>query len=134
MEWSLPSTRPPGAALAVRIEDDDGVPVAVLRGEIDLSNVHEVRRVLTDLSNLALGLVLDLRAVEYLDSGGISLLHDLAVRLRSRTQLLTIVCPVGSPPRRMLELTGFEGQALVVDELAPAIAAVRAGFGEPEPF
>jgi anti-anti-sigma factor len=99
--------------------------VATIRGEIDMSSVDQVAIDLTDLSNLAIGLVIDLTPVDYLDSSGISLLHDLAARLRRRTQMLIIVCPPGSVPRRMLELTALDSQTVVLDELAPAISAIR---------
>jgi len=63
--------------------------------------------------------------VDYMDSTGISLLHDLATRLRERSQQLIVVCPPGSPPRRVLELTGLITRTTVVDELAPAVQAMR---------
>lgn len=114
---------------SVRVEDHDGVAVASVSGEVDISNVDELARTLTGLSNLHLGLVVDLSAVEYLDSTGISLLHDLALRLRQRGQVLAVASPPGSPPRRMLELTGLSVQATVCDELAPAIAGLLAEYG-----
>ncbi len=114
----------------VALEDRDGVTVATVTGEIDMSSVEHVAAAVTDLSNLAIGLVVDLRAVNYLDSSGISLLHDLALRLRRRTQTLIIVCPPSSAPRRMLELTALDSQALVMDDLEPAIEAVRVAYAD----
>lgn len=109
----------------VDISDHDGVPVAAISGEVDISNVDEVRAQLIALPNFAPGLVVDLRRVDYLDSTGVSLLHDLAGRLRERSQRLIVVCPLGSPPRRVLELTGLVTRTTVVDELAPAVQAMR---------
>jgi stage II sporulation protein AA (anti-sigma F factor antagonist) len=109
----------------VTLKDHDGVSVARVSGEVDMSSVDRVAAALTDLSNLALGLVVDLSAVDYLDSSGISLLHDVAQRLRRRSQMLVIVSPPGSPPRRMLELTALDSQAVVVNGVEPAIEAVR---------
>jgi hypothetical protein len=57
-------------------------------------------------------------------------LHDLAQRLRRRTQMLIIVCSPGSPPRRMLELTALDRQAAVFDDLAPAVEAVRSAYAD----
>jgi anti-anti-sigma factor len=114
----------------VVLQDRDSVTVATVTGEIDMSSVDRVAAALTDISNLAMGLVVDLRGVDYLDSSGISLLHDLAVRLRRRTQMLVIVCPTGSPPRRMLEITALVDQAVVLDELQPAIDAIRSAYAE----
>ena len=122
---SLPAV-PPRQLAQVTVEDQDGVAVATVSGEVDMSSVTRVAAALTELSNQSIGLVIDLRSVEYLDSSGISLLHDLALRLRRRDQILIIVCPAGSPPRRMLELTALDSQADVRDELEPAIQAIRA--------
>jgi anti-anti-sigma factor len=124
--WRSPPAVPPRELAQVTLEDQDGVAVATVSGEVDMSSVNRVAAALTELSNLAIGLVIDLRSVEYLDSSGISLLHDLALRLRRRSQMLIIVCPPGSPPRRMLELTALDAQAVVLDDLEPAIEAVRA--------
>ena len=109
----------------VDIQDHDGVPVAVISGEVDISNVDDITRRLMTLPNFAPGLVVDLRLVAYMDSTGISMLHDLAGRLRERSQQLIVVCPPGSPPRRVLELTGLITRTTVVDDLAPAVQAMR---------
>jgi anti-anti-sigma factor len=125
-EPSFPGAEPGEGDLAhVDIQDHDGVPVAAISGEVDISNVDEVRAQLIALPNFAPGLVVDLRRVDYLDSTGVSLLHDLAGRLRERSQRLIVVCPPGSPPRRVLELTGLVTRTTVVDELAPAVQAMR---------
>ncbi|MFZ1995301.1 MAG: STAS domain-containing protein [Solirubrobacteraceae bacterium] len=109
----------------VEIQDHDGVPVAAITGEVDVSNVDDITRQLMALPNFSPGLVVDLRLVAYMDSTGISLLHDLAARLRERSQQLIIVCPPGAPPRRVLELTGLITRTSVVDDLAPAVQAMR---------
>jgi anti-anti-sigma factor len=106
------------------MQEHDSVAVATIVGEVDISNVDSVAASLTSVSNLALGLVVDLREVDYLDSGAISLLHDLAIRLRERSQRLIVVCPPDSPPRHVLELTALTTQTLVLDELAAAIDAM----------
>lgn len=81
----------------VTLRELDGITVAAISGEVDVSNAGQVATVLTELPNLAHGLVVDLHALEYLDSTGVSLLHDLAARLRQRSQRLIVVCP---PSRR----------------------------------
>jgi anti-anti-sigma factor len=94
-----------------------------------ISNVGVVAETLTRLSNLALGLVVDLRDTTYLDSSAISLLHDLSIRLTHRTQSLVIVCDSQSLPRRVLTLTGLDTRAPVVDDVGTAVRLVsqRAG-------
>jgi anti-anti-sigma factor len=110
----------------VRFEHQDGVTVAAISGEVDVSNANEVAGAFADLSNVALGLVVDLRELAYLDSSGIALLHDLALRLRQRWQRLIVVSPPQSPPRRVLELTALDSHTLIVDQLPPAIEALQA--------
>ena len=114
------------AGLAVHRHVVDREPVAAIAGEVDISNVDRIAASLTSFSNLALGLVVDLREVDYLDSAAVSLLHDLAMRLRQRAQRLIVVCPPGSPPRDVLELTALTAHTPVLDELAPAIAMLAA--------
>jgi stage II sporulation protein AA (anti-sigma F factor antagonist) len=131
--WQVARPVPPRELAHVTLHDRAGVTVAMISGEIDMASVDHVAAALTDLSNLAMGLVVDLRSVGYLDSSGISLLHDLAVRLRQGSQMLIIVCPPGSPPRRVLELTGLDAQAIVLDELEPAVEAIRAKYASEPP-
>ncbi len=118
----------PGAAhdlARVSLQDHDGVMVAAISGEVDISNAQSVSQALTELPNLAQGLVVDLRDVAYMDSTAISLLHELAVRLRQRSQRLIVLCPPDAPPRRVLELTALHTTVPVLDDLGPAIQALR---------
>lgn len=83
------------------------VPVVQLTGEIDLSNVKWVDRDISSaVPNTALGLVLDLTSVTYIDSSGIHLLYDLERRLRERQQRLGLVVPSKSHIFKVLSLTG----------------------------
>jgi anti-anti-sigma factor len=82
----------------------DGVLVAVITGEIDISNVRSLeRRLLAALDPDAAGLVVDLTGLSFLDGSGAHLLYALDARLRGR---FAIVLPETSPPRRVLELSG----------------------------
>jgi anti-sigma B factor antagonist len=54
-------------------------------------------------------LVVDLAGVGFLDSAGLHVLIDLAARLDPAGCELAVVCPVGAPPRRVIELTGLAG-------------------------
>jgi anti-anti-sigma factor len=95
------------AELAVR--EDGEVPLARLSGEIDLSNSRDLERMIEDaVPNTALGLVLDLSDLTYVDSAGIRLLLTLASRLQWRGQRLALVAPDDSRIRRVLSLAGAE--------------------------
>ncbi|HWC86073.1 MAG TPA: STAS domain-containing protein [Solirubrobacteraceae bacterium] len=110
---------------SVTRREEDGLIIAAVKGEIDASNATHVGRELGDLSNRALGLVVDLSAVDYLDSTGIALLYELHIRLARRGQSLAVVAPAGGAPRRVLELTAFDTRAPVMEDVDAAVRAVR---------
>ena len=114
-------------------EERDRVIVAAVRGEIDLSNAAQLAREFFEIPNTALGLVVDIEAVDYLDSTAIALLYELLLRLERRGQHLVIVAPAGGSPRRVLELAAFDKQATLAEEVDAAVAAVRAAGGGPDP-
>ena len=94
-----------------RIEDEwhGDVPVARIAGEVDASNVDDVRnRLRSLLTNRSVSLVVDLSATSYLDSAGINLLFALGEQMRGRQQQLTLVVAEGSPIARMVSLTGLD--------------------------
>lgn len=115
--------------------EEDGVIIAAVRGEIDASNAVEVGLELTDISNRALGLVVDLGQVGHIDSTGIALLSDLHVRLIRRGQSLVVVAPADGAARRVLELTAFDTRAAVADDVDRAVTIARSiGGGGPPPL
>lgn len=82
---------------------------AKFRGDIDLSNVDELRDELTGVTpNHALGIVFDLSEVEYLDSAGLRLIQRLREDLRVRGQKLQLVIPEGSVILDVLRLAGLD--------------------------
>ena len=102
---------------AVHLSDDVAWPVARLVGEIDLSNVEDLRtRLEACVTNRSAGLVLDLSAVTYLDSTGLRLVFRLARELADRQQSLRLVVPPGSVLTRVLALAGVGSVAEVVPE------------------
>lgn len=115
----------------LRYELADGVMVAALTGDIDMSNAGDIGNALARaVTNDTLALVLDLSGVDYFDSAGIHLLYDLRERLAMRGQQLRIVVPPESKARDALELAAVL-HAMDVDETPAAaqasIAAALAG-------
>jgi anti-anti-sigma factor len=105
----------------------DDVVVARLSGEIDMSNANEVGDELSSaVPNTALGLVLDLTALTYLDSSGVHLVFDLAERLRRRQQQLRVVVPSGAPIRRVLRIVELDDSVPVLASVDEAIEEIRA--------
>jgi anti-anti-sigma factor len=102
------------------------VVVAHLLGEIDMSNADGITRALLDsTTNDALGLVLDLRAVDYLDSTGIRLIYSVRESLRTRGQGLRLIIEMDSIVGDALRLSGVARHMAVTDTVEAAIAALR---------
>ncbi|EMD23418.1 STAS domain-containing protein [Amycolatopsis azurea] len=66
---------------------EDGTVLLVASGEIDLSNVSAFSSALAHATQSGAAIV-DLRGVDYLDSGGINALFTYADRIRIRTHSL----------------------------------------------
>jgi anti-anti-sigma factor len=110
----------------LRIDDADGVIVARISGEIDLSNAREVGEELAhSVPNTALGVVIDLTATEYLDSSGVHMIFDLAQRMGRRQQAVRVVVPEGAPIRRVLRI-------VELDEVVPVLAAMGESISRDE--
>lgn len=98
--------------------------LAVVAGEIDSSNVVELRNAVADNVPAAAGeLVIDLSATSYVDSAGVELIFELARRLAARRQTLAVVAPPDSGVRRVLELCDVGSVARLEASLRDAEAA-----------
>ncbi|OLD45150.1 MAG: hypothetical protein AUI83_16425, partial [Armatimonadetes bacterium 13_1_40CM_3_65_7] len=79
------------------------------------------RELFSAAPNDAVGLIVDLSGVTYLDSRGLHLLFELAERLRVRDQLLHVVVPETALIRNMLTLTQFSAVVPVFASVQEAI-------------
>jgi anti-anti-sigma factor len=111
----------------LRLDAANGVVVARLEGELDLSNVRSLGEAIQrGLSNDARVLVVDLTGVTYLDSAAIHLLFRLHTRLHERAQRLWVVVAADAPVGATLGLAGV----LTTIPTAPSVeAALRAAGG-----
>ena len=92
-------------------------------GELDVFNAARVVSLIEDaVPTHAHGAVLDLSAVEFLDSTAIRKLFALTGRLGERRQRIRVVTPVGSIVLRTLELVEFGRAAPMHDSLEEALA------------
>ena len=81
----------------VQFSDHERVVVARLTGEIDLSNADSIEGAIAEATpNHALALILDVSALDYLDSAGIHLIYKLREKLRARGQ-----APAAGHPGRL---------------------------------
>jgi anti-anti-sigma factor len=94
------------ASVAVEPIRNDTVRITVA-GEIDLSNAPTVERHILDaIPNRVDEVVLDLSALEYIDSAGLRLLFTLGMRLTTLQIGMVLVVPADSPVRRMIDISG----------------------------
>src|SRR5438270_4305708 len=109
----------------LQVDYRDRIVIAAVLGEIDMSNATDLHTAVIDAtSNEALGLVLDLSEVHYVDSAGIHLLYRLGESLRDRGQTLRVVVPPDSAASDALRLAGIKRNVDVVEELDEGVQGV----------
>ena len=92
----------------IRDDEEGGVPIVVVEGEIDASNSPEINARLQDaLSNQGMSLIVDLTETTYIDSAGINVLFKLGRELHDRQQQLHLVVAASSPIARMVAIVGL---------------------------
>jgi anti-anti-sigma factor len=112
---------------SINLQRFDGVPVARLEGEVDLTRAPTIRvELLRAVENLDHGLVIDLRDTTYLDSAGVNVIFELAERLSSRQQLLAAVVPERAIVERVISLVNLRSILETHRTLDDAVGAVRA--------
>lgn len=86
----------------------EGVRIARLRGEIDLSNADEISAELEAAADArgadGAGLILELSDVDYLDSAGVRMLFRVARAVSDAGGTVRVVVPRDGQIRRVLEL------------------------------
>jgi anti-anti-sigma factor len=102
----------------VSSESRDGAVVVVASGEIDLATSPRLREALVDPAARAPTVVLDLRAVTFIDSSGLGVIVGQQKRARESGDRFAVAIAGGSPVERILEVTGLAGILDVVADPA----------------
>jgi len=112
--------------IRVQIEQRvDDVVVARLTGELDISVAEKTgREIAHAVPNSALGVVVDMTELEFMDSSGVSMLFSLARQVGSHRQQLRVVAPSGRPVSRVLEIVEFSRAAPVDADVESAVAEI----------
>ena len=93
---------------SLRMREDAGLKIGTVEGDVDLASARDLAaEILEAVPSNAQALVLDLTAVRYLDSTGVSMLLDLHRSLDARRQRLCVVLPRTSHLWRLFEITGL---------------------------
>jgi anti-anti-sigma factor len=115
----------------VRIEREDRTVVAVVTGEVDMSNAASVREQIAEsVTPDDDALVLDLSDLSFIDSAGLHSVIQLGTVLDERRQQLRICVPHGSPIGRAIEIIGLPREISVHSDRGEAMEAVRASTME----
>jgi anti-anti-sigma factor len=107
----------------IQFSERERVVIARVTGEIDLSNADSIESAIAEATpNHALALILDVGALDYLDSAGIHLIYKLREKLRARGQSLRLVIPPDSPANDALRLAGISRNVDTAESLEAAMA------------
>ena len=110
----------------LELDDEGGITIASVDGEIDLSNATGLEMAISNaVGNQALGLVVDLARVGYLDSAGVTLLFNLARRVSRRQQVFMVVVPREAHVREILSLSGATEALALQDSLPEALSQLN---------
>lgn len=93
--------------MTFRVHDEADSSTVFLDGEIDLERSPQARRVLLDTLARRRALVVDLRAVSYIDSSGVASLVEAYQQARTLKLGFTLA-EVGAPVMRVLSLARLD--------------------------
>jgi anti-sigma B factor antagonist len=107
--------------------DTPGSTVVAVGGEIDVYSAPKLReRLITLVDSGSYNLIVDMEAVEFLDSTGLGVLVGGLKRVRAHDGWIDLVCTQGRI-LRIFRITGLSKVFSIYDSVADAVAA----HGEP---
>jgi anti-sigma B factor antagonist len=119
----------------VRFERQDGIVVAVLTGEVDMSNAVSVRQQIAEsVTPDDDAVVVDLSELSFMDSAGLHAMVELGTVLEERRQQLLLCVPHGNPMERAIEIIGLPSAVSVHSTRDEAMEAARASAMESRPM
>lgn len=119
----------------VRFEREDEIVIAVLTGEVDMSNAASVRLLISEsVTPDDDAVVVDLSELAFMDSAGLHSLVELGTVLDERRQQLLLCVPPGSTMERAVEIIGLPRAVSVHSSRDEAIEAARASTMESRPI
>jgi anti-anti-sigma factor len=119
----------------IRVEREDENVVAVLTGEVDMSNAATVRQEIAEsVTPDDDALIIDMSGLSFIDSAGLHAMIELGTVLDERRQQLLLCLPSGSTIRRAIEIIGLPQAVSVYPDRSEAMEAVRASAVESRPI
>ena len=118
----------------VRIERQDGIVVAFLSGEVDMSNATSVRQRISEFVQPADdAVIVDVSELAFMDSAGLHSLIELGTILDERRQRLLLCVPRTSQIARAIEIVGLPHAVSVHSDMDDAVATARASVAGSRP-
>jgi anti-anti-sigma factor len=117
-----------GGTLDIEVRNEHGVVIAAVTGEIDLSNVAQLRERLFELADDGGTLIVDLNRVAFIDSAGLGALVGTSRRAAERGGSLLAVC-AQPQPRKLLWMTGVDKRIPLSATVAGALMFQEASRG-----
>lgn len=118
-----------------RYEREDETVVAILTGEIDMSNATSVRQQIAEsVTPDDDAVIIDMSELSFIDSAGLHAMIELGTVLDERRQHLLLCLPPNSTIRRAIEIIGLPHAVAVYSDRNEAMEAVRATAVESKPI
>ena len=119
----------------VGIEREGKIAVAVLTGEVDMSNAASVRQqVAESVTPDDDALLVDLSGLSFIDSAGLHALIELGTVLDERRQQLLLCVPHGSPIGRAIEIIGLSRSISIHADRGEALEVAHASAKASRPM
>jgi anti-sigma B factor antagonist len=119
----------------VRFERDGETVVAVVTGEVDMSNAATIRLQIAEaVTPDDDAVVVDLSELEFIDSAGLHSLIELATVLDERRQQFLLCVPKKSQIGRAIEIIGLPRAVRVHADRAEALEAARTSAMDSRPM
>ena len=107
----------PPEEFAISADQRDGSVQLTLRGELDHATAPELEQLVNERIDAGDEVVVDLRALEFMDSSGIRVLVAAHARAgRVGTTLVIVRPPTGSAVAKIVEVSGLDGELNLVDD------------------
>lgn len=108
------------------LSEVEGLPLVEVAGDVDLSNVSDLKAALERAAAKDQGaVVVALHKASYFDSQTIHALKEFRDRLQTNRQRLLVVAPGTSSARRILKIAGMMESLAMFESIEEAIASTR---------
>ena len=108
------------------VSHDGDVTIAAVSGDVDFAVADEFARdLMAAIPTAAVGLVIDLSAARYVDSGGVRTFFEVAAHLAASERKLALAVPETSPLRRLIKITRLEEVALLCAATDECVEMIR---------